>query len=98
MSIIEDLDKIMSIQLVKTDGLPTKVISSLDGLLDAYRPDEILAAMMNIKATYTEAELNARKSMGASGMGAEFHMAAALRLHYLKESVTYIECVNKRRQ
>ncbi|OUS31868.1 hypothetical protein A9Q99_01875 [Gammaproteobacteria bacterium 45_16_T64] len=97
MSISEELNEIMSIQLVKTDGLLDKVISSLDDLLDTHSPDEILASMMGLKERYKQAELKARKSM-SGGMGGEFHMAAALRSSYLNQSIKYIESANKCRQ
>ena len=95
MSISEELDEIMSIQLVKTDGLPEKVISSLDELLKKYRSDDILASMKSLYQQYNEAELSARNSMGGSGMGAEFHMLAALKVGYLSQSVRYIERVTQ---
>ncbi|WP_370981152.1 hypothetical protein [Agaribacterium sp. ZY112] len=98
MSISEDIDKILSIQLASTSGLPDKLISSLDDLLIKYHPAEILASMNGLKEPYRDAELKARKSMGGSGMGAEFHIEKALKVSYLKQSVIYIERANKRRQ
>ena len=94
MSISEEIDEILSIQLVSTSGLPDKVISSLDDLLTKYHSNEILTSMQDLQEPYRDEELKARKSMGGSGMGAEYHMGKALKVAYLKQSVIYIESVN----
>ncbi|MBU6955943.1 hypothetical protein [Hahella sp. HN01] len=90
MSIEEELDQIFSIKMVATDGLPEEIKAKLDGIILEYSLKEILSASDALRVRYIEEEIAARKCMGGSGMGAEFHMAAALRVNYLGAGPKYI--------
>ena len=90
LSLINEIDRILSIGLWKFDGLPSEITTKLDYLLEANSRTGLLKALDSLVSPYQNEEKKTRECMGNSGTAAEFHMAAGMKLKYLHESIEYL--------
>lgn len=91
MFLSKELDKIFTVNEFKFDGLPNKVVHSLNKLLEIYSRDTLIEAMNSLIAPYEAEEETARKYRGCSGYAGELHTATELRIIYLKDSIEYVQ-------
>ena len=85
------IDRIMSVRFWKFDGLPEQITSELDDLIDQYHIGQILTAMTSLVPKFEQEEKLADACKGNSGIAGELHMAAAMKVKYLNESISYIK-------
>ncbi|GAP76184.1 hypothetical protein W04_2731 [Pseudoalteromonas sp. SW0106-04] len=55
-----------------------------------YGAEQLLLACQALRPEFEQNADFARESRGKSGLGGEFHMAAAMELKYLQEAMVYI--------
>ena len=79
------------------DGLPGALVVKLDELINEYGHDELISGMRSLVPEFEKDKQETAACRGNSGTAAEIHMAAAMRLSYLSESIEYVmtHAVNK---
>lgn len=90
MLLKEEITQIMSVRVLSFEGLPDVIIHSLKSMLKTHTSDTLLKEMKELLEPFKKDELKHRKCMGNSGMAAEFHMDAAIKLQYLRQSIEFI--------
>ncbi|GAB6263605.1 hypothetical protein [Photobacterium sp. R1] len=90
MLLKNEIIQIMSVRVLSFDGLPDVIIQSLREMLKIHTSDTLLKEMKELLEPFKKDEFEHRKYMGNSGAAAEFHMAAAIKLQYLRQSIEFI--------
>jgi phage terminase Nu1 subunit (DNA packaging protein) len=90
MDFQKTIESILSVGVWKFDGLPEQITSKFDELINQYHIDHILTAMISLAPKFEREERLADECKGNSGIAGEMHVAAAMRLKYLNESMEYI--------
>lgn len=93
--IVLKLENLMGIRFWQFDGLPEQIIVPLDDLIEEYGSEDMLFAMKSLITEFENEEFSSAKSKGNSGFAGEMHMAAAMKLKYLNESIAYVLNKNK---
>ncbi|MCP5161204.1 MAG: hypothetical protein H6999_04995 [Hahellaceae bacterium] len=88
--IVLKLENLMGIGYWKFDGLPDQIVKPLDDLVDKFGSENILSGIRSLIPKFEKEEIASSECKGNSGIAGEMHMAAAMKLKYLNESIDHI--------